>query len=156
MAITDANGSDISVLLGIGTGAFSTVYSFAVDNEPTSIISADFNGDGKFDVATSNDSPCNVSVLLNCNSSLGVEKFIYEKEQIIVYPNPSNGYFVLETNNLDEKNLKIFDSNGQIVLRKNINGIINNINMTDLDEGIYNRNISDYHSTINKKLIIVH
>lgn len=54
----------VNVLLGDGIGNFGTAKSFTVGNTPRSIISADFNGDGKFDLATANEGPSSVSVLL--------------------------------------------------------------------------------------------
>ncbi|MHB8261612.1 MAG: FG-GAP-like repeat-containing protein [Bacteroidia bacterium] len=58
-------GNIISVLQGDGTGSFGASIDFAVGTEPASIISADFNGDGKPDLATANFSSSEISVLLN-------------------------------------------------------------------------------------------
>ncbi len=43
---------------------FNSAIYFAVDSIPDSVISADFNGDGKLDLATTNNNSGNVSVLL--------------------------------------------------------------------------------------------
>lgn len=59
-----SNGSDeVSVYLGTGTGSFGTANNFVVSNTAGafSVISADFNGDGKVDLAATTDS---IAILL--------------------------------------------------------------------------------------------
>jgi len=53
------------VLLGNGTGAFGSATNFGVGSGSAFVTTGDFNGDGKFDLATANYSSNNVSVLLN-------------------------------------------------------------------------------------------
>jgi len=52
------SASSISILLGDGTGNFTVADTFLTGNGPLSLISADFNGDGKADIATINASGC--------------------------------------------------------------------------------------------------
>lgn len=54
LATANSNSNNISVLLGNGLGSFSaaTNFSVGVGDMPNSITSADFNGDGKMDLAT--------------------------------------------------------------------------------------------------------
>ena len=47
---------------------FSPATDFAAGSNPTSVISADFNGDGKMDLVTGNNSGFNVSILLGNGS----------------------------------------------------------------------------------------
>jgi hypothetical protein len=54
-----------SVFLGTGTGNFGTAGNFATGTNPFAIVAADFNMDGKPDLATANSSNYNVSILLN-------------------------------------------------------------------------------------------
>jgi uncharacterized protein (TIGR03437 family) len=66
--ILTANSADnsVSVLLGDGLGGFSAALSgpLLVGADPQSVVVADFNGDGKLDVATANSSANSVTVLL--------------------------------------------------------------------------------------------
>lgn len=58
------NPSSISVLLNDGNGGLSAPTSFPAGPDPTSPIAADFNADGKLDLAVTNRSAGNISVLL--------------------------------------------------------------------------------------------
>ncbi len=56
--------SHISVLLGIGDGAFQPEQRFTLDREPMAMAVGDLNGDGALDLVTTNDFPEDISVLL--------------------------------------------------------------------------------------------
>jgi len=67
LAITNfGNGSagSVSILLGNGDGTFQTARDFAVSGSPAALAAADFNGDGKLDVAVTDESSGLVWVLL--------------------------------------------------------------------------------------------
>jgi hypothetical protein len=65
LATANFSSSNVSVLMGNGLGSFSSAINFSVGLSPGTIISADFNGDGKMDLVTTNANSSNVSVLLN-------------------------------------------------------------------------------------------
>src|SRR5439155_1678058 len=52
------------ILLGTGTGSFSSATNFSAGTNPISVAVADFNGDGKVDLAVVNAASTNVSILL--------------------------------------------------------------------------------------------
>ena len=54
----------VSVMLGIGDGTFSPSVNYACAPRPYALVKGDFNGDGKIDLATSDDQVGNISVLL--------------------------------------------------------------------------------------------
>jgi hypothetical protein len=56
--------SDVSVLLGNGDGTFQNQVTYAVGDVPDALVAADFNGDGRTDLATANIYDNDVSVLL--------------------------------------------------------------------------------------------
>jgi hypothetical protein len=62
-----------TVAQGAGDGTFSTTAQFATGAQPTGIAAADFNGDGKPDLATVNPVAGTVSILLN-NTIIALKK----------------------------------------------------------------------------------
>ena len=139
----------ISVLLGNGAGSFGTPTSYTLGARPQWVLSSDFNGDGKIDLAVADT---DVSVLLNC-TVLGIEKFA-SNEQVHVYPNPNNGTFTIETNGTAKQSMQIFDVNGRMVLNQAINGKTS-IDAGSLNEGVYTISIISAEGTVTKKLVIV-
>jgi hypothetical protein len=64
LAVTDAGGNTILVLLGNGDGTFQVPITIAVGNSPQAIVAGDFNNDGKLDLAVANYSDGTVTLLL--------------------------------------------------------------------------------------------
>jgi type II secretory pathway component GspD/PulD (secretin) len=58
------SGASVSILLGVGDGTFGPTNSFPAGNGPTSIAIADYNVDGRPDLAVSDQTDNAVSVLL--------------------------------------------------------------------------------------------
>jgi hypothetical protein len=65
LVVAADNSNYVWVLLGTGTGSFSSAATFTVGNIPDGLAVADFNGDGKADFAVANYGDDTVSVLLN-------------------------------------------------------------------------------------------
>ena len=66
LAVANYTSNNVSVMLGDGAGsfgAFGVAGNFAVGTGPISITRADFNGDGKADIATANYGSNDVSIL---------------------------------------------------------------------------------------------
>jgi hypothetical protein len=59
-----AGSPAVSILLGNGDGTFQTHTDYIVGNSPIGIIAADFNGDGKIDLAVANTNDNTVSILI--------------------------------------------------------------------------------------------
>jgi len=59
----------------------------------------------------------------------------------------------LEFNNGNEKNVKVINSNGEVVITKTINGLSNSIGTSILSSGIYVVTIKSDEGTITKKVI---
>jgi len=76
IAVSNAGSGDVSVLLGRGDGTFSAAVNYPVSGTAAasglpalgegtfSLVTGDFNGDGKEDLATTNSVTNNISVLL--------------------------------------------------------------------------------------------
>src|SRR5579883_1564356 len=70
LAVANFNSGTVSVLLnttpvGTTTPTFAPQQTFTVGNHPIAVVTRDFNGDGKSDLAVINGSDSTVSVLLN-------------------------------------------------------------------------------------------
>jgi hypothetical protein len=67
LAVTNAGSGTVSLLLGNGDGSFtpSAAGPLTVGNTPSAITTADFNGDGRADLAVTNAADGTVTVLLN-------------------------------------------------------------------------------------------
>jgi hypothetical protein len=76
-------------------------------------------------------------------------------EHINVYPNPTTGQFTVETNINNKQTLQILDVNGKLVFSQLINGTAN-VDVTNLNAGVYTLAIKTADSVMNKKLVIVH
>jgi hypothetical protein len=64
---TNFNGNNtttVSILLGNGDGTFARIGSYATGQNPIAIVTADFNGDGHKDLATTNNQANTISVLI--------------------------------------------------------------------------------------------
>ncbi len=59
-----SDASQVMVLLGHGDGTFETEAAYPVGNQPTSLVAGDLNGDGRIDLATTDNGAESVSVLL--------------------------------------------------------------------------------------------
>ena len=89
----------------------------------------------------------------NCNTT-GIAQPV-SSEQVLIYPNPNNGSFTIETNATTVKQtIQLYDVTGRMVLSQPINSktIIDGSN---LPEGIYNLSIISTTDVVNKRLIIV-
>lgn len=64
---------------GAGTNIFSARVDFPADASPISIVSADFDGDGKFDIATANGLSQNINTYLNTSTGTGSISFSARK-----------------------------------------------------------------------------
>ncbi len=66
LAIANASDNTVTLLLGNGDGTFAEASGspYAVGNDPVAIVAADFNGDGRLDLAVANNSDGTVSILL--------------------------------------------------------------------------------------------
>ncbi|MBL8207217.1 MAG: VCBS repeat-containing protein [Blastocatellia bacterium] len=65
LAVANANSNNIAILLGNGSGGFAPAAGSPVSmgNSPSAVAVGDFNGDGKQDLAVSNNLSSNVTIL---------------------------------------------------------------------------------------------
>ncbi len=81
---------------------------------------------------------------------------IYTKDEIKIFPNPTNGQFTIEVNSFRNTNtsLNIFDLNGRLLVSDIINKK-STIDVSDLANGVYMLSIEDNVGITVKKLVVV-
>jgi PKD repeat protein len=119
-------------------------------------VSGSSNVRFKFDFTADPSAPGNYIFIDDINifdATVGIQKNEAQMG-LIIYPNPNNGKFIIETNNTDKQTLQIFDVNGKQVLSQTITGKTN-IDVSNLAEGVYNLSLVSAANVINKRLVIV-
>jgi hypothetical protein len=142
------------VLLGNGSGIFGTAigYSAGLNSTPRKVVAKDFNGDSKIDICLlSGQNPSGAIVLLNCGV-MGFEEISSEKAMSIS-PNPTTGWFTIETNTAGVQAVNLYDVNGRNVLRSNLNNTTD-VDASNLDNGIYIAAIKSKTTITYRKIII--
>jgi hypothetical protein len=85
-------------------------------------------------------------------NGMGIANFNNE-DFFRVYPNPTTSLFSVETNSQEKQTIDLYDINARHILSKNINGTTE-IDVSNLDNGIYNLTIKSNTSVTYKKLIV--
>ena len=78
-------------------------------------------------------------------------------QSISIYPNPSNGLVNVKfDNNVNQVSLKVYNSLGQIVINKNYDEVIGDINvdLSQFSKGTYSFTIHHNQQTTTKNVII--
>lgn len=89
----------------------------------------------------------------------GIEQVKTSYNEVIIYPNPSKGNFVVETkNNAPNAKCTLYNINGEaitniITIKEGKKFLIDG---SGLAEGVYNVNITSAEGTINKRIVIRH
>jgi len=81
LAVANATGfsqGTVSVLLGVGRGFFLPPLSFTVGSNPSFVAAADFNLDGKLDLAVANTDSNTISVLLGIGNGTFLPQQLFE------------------------------------------------------------------------------
>jgi hypothetical protein len=114
-------GNTVTVVPGNGDGTFQTAlnYTYTVGTNPSGVVVADFNGDGKLDLAVANHGSGNVSVLL------GNGDFTFQNAVNYSVLSP-NAIVVGDLNGDGKLDLIVSNSNGFVVLPGNGDGTFGN------------------------------
>ncbi len=119
----------------------STAYSFYKVSFPTLCNS----GQNVFQVADIQ--------LIEGAVNTGVENF--RNAEVSVYPNPTNGRFVVEIENeLVNSTLRIFNSTGKVIKEDRLTSLSSEIDLSGNSKGIYFINISSNKNSLSKKIVV--
>jgi endonuclease/exonuclease/phosphatase family metal-dependent hydrolase len=113
---------------------------------PPNVLNALFDLSDKY--------PIMVKLGVTFNTTNAIKK-INSNEDIAVYPNPCKAVFTIENNATIKQTVYIYNLNGELVLHQTMHNKINSIDVTNLQEGIYNISILEDKFLVNKKLVII-
>ncbi|WP_452226115.1 LamG-like jellyroll fold domain-containing protein [Lacinutrix cladophorae] len=88
----------------------------------------------------------------NCNT-LGTEMYNLDY-QVAIYPNPTSGVINIKLTSLNDVSLEVFDIKGSIVLSKNIESEVSQLELSKLQTGLYIFKLKSQEGQINKRVII--
>jgi hypothetical protein len=83
----------------------------------------------------------------------GIEKY-NANNTINLYPNPSNGSFIIEPSSITKQTMQMFDVTGKLVLSQAISSRTS-VDASNLNEGVYNISLQSNEGVVNKRLVIV-
>jgi hypothetical protein len=102
----------LSILLGNGDGTFQTHVDYLTGSGPNGVVTADFNGDGKLDLAVSNVNDDTVSVLLGNGDGTFQGQVVYSAGGNVLVAGDFNGDGRLDLASDETDALSILLGNG--------------------------------------------
>jgi hypothetical protein len=78
---------------------------------------------------------------------------LQESNFFSIYPNPNNGSFTIDIENLNEANLVIYNLSGQIVLQKKLTQNLTSIDLTMFSKGMYFVKVNTEKGIVIKKIV---
>jgi hypothetical protein len=113
-----------------------------------------FGQTSRIDAALYNSRVSLLSSLGCVPSTVGINESVL-KDFIQLFPNPSKGNFTIQINDkLKKAELKIVNSIGEVVLSKLLNENLEEVNISNLTDGIYIASITSSYGSINKKIVL--
>ena len=109
--------------------------------------------DGSYAVVLTQNGCKDTSICNIANITAGITSFT-SVNSINIYPNPTNGIFVVETNSSDKQLLQMFDVTGKLVYNQEIVNGKAAIDAGSFIDGIYNITITGNGIVSNKRLVI--
>ncbi|WP_407557532.1 T9SS type A sorting domain-containing protein [Winogradskyella sp. 4-2091] len=143
--------------------ALNACYTFTIfDSYGDGICCSNFTGNGSYSLEDENsavilsggDFASSESVTFNAKELLGINDFDLSNA-IKVYPNPINEMINIELTNLNsEVKYSIFNTLGQEIINGNLeSNIVNQVNVSAYQSGVYFVKLTSGTNTITKKLI---
>lgn len=152
--------------IGTSTGA-SNIISWTSISSPTNSITVSglslINGQKYYvSIQSENFAGMRSSVVTSDGQiySNGVATALQDESiiaELLIYPNPNNGEFVVQSNLRNEKvEFQIVDVFGKIVLKKELNAGITSIDLTSQANGVYYLLMTSHGDQIAKKIVVNH
>lgn len=136
---------------GTGTGGFSGDGGQATAAELNRPYGIALDGLGNLYIGDTNNK--RVRKVTNAVAT-DIKQNFSSNEKVTIYPNPSNGDFIVESNTDEKQVVKVFDLNGKLVLNQIITGKTT-VDASNLENGIYNLCVYNNNIFVSKKLVLI-
>jgi hypothetical protein len=145
---TYAGGTFGDVDGDIFTAQFGYVGGITFDNNNNLVFTdLGFNKIKRITAETSNRVPVTVDV-----TSLATPNFDISNS-IKLFPNPATNVITIETNNLSNVVVEVYDLNGRLIINQNISQASNEVKLLQLESGVYLFKIKSKEGEMVKKVI---
>lgn len=148
------NGNELSVSVNPGETVSWFLDGVLIGSGET----IQMQGTGDYEAVVTNDAGCTASDAGRFESTASLEE-LDANNNIVLYPNPTNGEFTLQINGLNENvNITILDATGRLVRASkqyNSNEIYHiHFNVSDFVKGVYLLNIDSSQGTVVKRFTV--
>jgi len=150
-SLTWTNGASVYKIGGPGTYTTTPSMSKSIDlNNWTSVMGGAYEywtvNAGVLTIGQTTGTPnvCNLTEISTIN----------EEHEILIYPNPASNQFFIDISMAGNLNISLYDVNGRQVFSKSVSNK-SNIEVTNIDEGVYNLMINAAGRLLNRKLVII-
>ena len=132
-----------------GTGPSLRLCDLSSDNSLASNWSASTEATGL--ISNAKEIKVTPGQASNCNS-LNVIKFISPIE-ISLYPNPAKQIIVVKLNEFNKASLTVYDLSGRLILNKNLDSSLTNLNVSGFATGVYLFKIKTDKGEVIKRIV---
>ncbi|MHB8259084.1 MAG: NHL domain-containing protein [Bacteroidia bacterium] len=149
------NAGIISTIAGSGVASYSGDGGAATAARISNPSNVAFDGSGNMYIADGGNN--RVRMVTNVAVPAGINQLSVNSEQLIVYPNPSNGVFNLtisEFDNLKMYTIEINDLLGNATHHQILKSSNSQIDVSNLSEGVYFVTVTTDKATSTKKILV--
>jgi subtilisin-like proprotein convertase family protein len=145
-----ACGTSVPALTGnvVPSETLTSLNGLIADGTWTLTVDDPYNGDG---------GTINSVKLIICNIQLPLSTVDTTFSNLKIYPNPTSGFVNIDLGNQNLENnsiVKLFDIQGRIISTKEMKTAVDNINISNLSDGVYIITIENGSSKTTKKIVL--
>jgi hypothetical protein len=145
-----------SITLDAGPGFTSYTWSNAATTQTIVVLGSQGLGLYTYSVGVTDAFGCvgRDTIRITVDECLGVNEI--NGQSVNVMPNPNNGNFVINLDNIANADIKIFDMQGKLIYNSRLNGTINRkeITIEKAERGVYMLQITSADRIYNQRIIV--